>query len=187
MISAPSARTCSAVSPVTVARVPTGMKAGVSTAPCAVTKRPRRARVVASSAPGWKEKLIWAADHTPNPLSLVEPAGGECDRWLGAGVDLPAVLGNGLPDAVGRSAAQRARPEHAQACRARAWSAGERFCAALRVQPADVLTTQSARRPGLRSGGKPTPAPRSAEGVAELGPGNERQRSSGSVSTHDAC
>src|SRR6266568_6577273 len=86
MISAPSARTCSAVSPVTVARVPTGMKAGVSTAPCAVTKRPRRARVVASSAPGWKEKLIWAADHTPNPLSRVE---GEGRRVLAAVGGLP--------------------------------------------------------------------------------------------------
>ncbi len=44
MISAPVDRTASAVIALTVAAVPTGMKAGVSTVPCAVWMRPRRAR-----------------------------------------------------------------------------------------------------------------------------------------------
>ena len=41
-----------AVSPVTLARVPTGMKAGVSTRPWGVTKAPRRARVAAIAGAG---------------------------------------------------------------------------------------------------------------------------------------
>jgi hypothetical protein len=32
------------------------------------------------------------------------------DRWLVAGVGLPAVLGNGLPGAVGRAVPERAGP-----------------------------------------------------------------------------
>src|SRR5476649_2171092 len=43
MISAPVKRTSSGISPFTVACVPTGMKAGVCTAPCGVTISPRRA------------------------------------------------------------------------------------------------------------------------------------------------
>src|SRR4051794_6120493 len=43
MICAPTARTMSGVSPLTVAWVPTGMKIGVSTVPCGVVSRPVRA------------------------------------------------------------------------------------------------------------------------------------------------
>src|SRR5579864_18955 len=43
MISAPVAATSSGRIALTLAAVPTGMKAGVSTVPCAVTSRPRRA------------------------------------------------------------------------------------------------------------------------------------------------
>ncbi len=53
-ISAPSDRTSSGVSPVTEPRVPTGMKAGVSTRPCGVVKAPRRALVSVSRTPGVK-------------------------------------------------------------------------------------------------------------------------------------
>src|SRR5262245_10021652 len=42
-MSAPAARTVSGASPFTVACVPTGMKAGVATAPCSVTISPQRA------------------------------------------------------------------------------------------------------------------------------------------------
>src|SRR5262249_55729118 len=42
-MSAPAARTVSGASPFTVACVPTGMKAGVATAPCAVAISPQRA------------------------------------------------------------------------------------------------------------------------------------------------
>lgn len=48
--------------PVTVARVPTGMKAGVSTRPWAVTKAPRRAALPGSRRPGWKAKGIGAGE-----------------------------------------------------------------------------------------------------------------------------
>ena len=44
-ISVPVARTCSGVIPLIVACVPTGMNAGVSTVPCGVLSRPRRAAV----------------------------------------------------------------------------------------------------------------------------------------------
>src|SRR5260370_38186240 len=43
MISTPSSSSASWVSPLTVACVPTGMKNGVSTVPCGVVRRPRRA------------------------------------------------------------------------------------------------------------------------------------------------
>src|SRR6476619_7169477 len=43
MIDAPASRTWSGVSPLTAAWVPTGMKTGVSTGPCGVSRRPRRA------------------------------------------------------------------------------------------------------------------------------------------------
>jgi hypothetical protein len=43
-ICAPVAATFSGSIPFTVAAVPTGMKAGVSIAPCAVSSRPRRAK-----------------------------------------------------------------------------------------------------------------------------------------------
>ena len=46
------------VTPLTVARVPTGMKTGVSTGPCAVWKRPRRAEVAASRARSSKSKRV---------------------------------------------------------------------------------------------------------------------------------
>src|SRR5437868_7100992 len=55
---APAARRSSGVSPVTVARVPTVMKAGVSTAPCAVMSLPRRARVLPSCAVTWNESAM---------------------------------------------------------------------------------------------------------------------------------
>lgn len=48
--------------PVTVARVPTGMKAGVSTRPCGVVKAPRRAWLPGSVGPGWKAKGIGAGE-----------------------------------------------------------------------------------------------------------------------------
>ena len=41
MIWAPTAATWSGVRPLTVACVPTGMKTGVSTAPCGVSSRPQ--------------------------------------------------------------------------------------------------------------------------------------------------
>ena len=49
---------CGVVTPLTVARVPTGMNTGVSTGPCAVWKRPRRAEVVASRARSSKSKSV---------------------------------------------------------------------------------------------------------------------------------
>src|SRR5207302_3797617 len=52
---APSARTSSGVNALTVAWVPTGIKAGVSTGPCAVIRRPRRAP--ASSA--ISSNILW--------------------------------------------------------------------------------------------------------------------------------
>ena len=51
MIGAPSVGRSSGVSPVTVARVPTGMNTGVSTVPRGVTSVPRRAREPGSRAP----------------------------------------------------------------------------------------------------------------------------------------
>src|ERR1051325_8353439 len=42
MIRAPATRSCSGVTPFTVARVPTGMNTGVATAPCGVSRRPTR-------------------------------------------------------------------------------------------------------------------------------------------------
>src|SRR6185437_10689221 len=56
MICAPVARTSSGRIAFTVAAVPTGMKAGVSTAPCAVSIRPRRAPP--SRAKRLKEKSL---------------------------------------------------------------------------------------------------------------------------------
>ena len=47
-------------SPVTVARVPTVMNAGVSTCPCEVTSAPRRALVPASRAPTLKVRPMSA-------------------------------------------------------------------------------------------------------------------------------
>ncbi len=58
IISAPAARRSSGVSPVTDARVPTGMNAGVSTVPREVVSVPRRARVPGSRAPVRKAKVI---------------------------------------------------------------------------------------------------------------------------------
>ena len=49
-IGAPASRTRSGVRPLTVAWVPTGMKAGVSTVPCGVCRRPARAEDAASRA-----------------------------------------------------------------------------------------------------------------------------------------
>src|SRR5690242_8353390 len=49
---APASRTWSGVRPLTVAWVPTGMKTGVSTAPCGVSSRPSRA--APSRACTWK-------------------------------------------------------------------------------------------------------------------------------------
>src|ERR1700745_4324074 len=53
-MSAPKARTSSGVTPFTAAWVPTGMKAGVRTAPCGVVISPRRA--APSVLLSWNEK-----------------------------------------------------------------------------------------------------------------------------------
>lgn len=58
IISAPAARRSSGASPVTVARVPTGMNAGVETSPREVITVPRRARVSTSRRPGRKAKVM---------------------------------------------------------------------------------------------------------------------------------
>ena len=49
----PAALRWSGVIPLTVAWVPTGMKAGVSTVPCGVIKRPRRAAEAGSWSSVW--------------------------------------------------------------------------------------------------------------------------------------
>src|SRR5229473_6845372 len=66
MISAPVAATSSGRIAFTVAAVPTGMKAGVSTIPCAVCIRPRRA--APSRARRVKEKSLICAARAPLPL-----------------------------------------------------------------------------------------------------------------------
>ncbi len=63
---------------------------------------------------------LWASGGTdPLTLSVAQRKGERLvlrvyrqsrGRWLVAGVGLPAVLGNGLPDAVGRSALKRGGP-----------------------------------------------------------------------------
>ena len=63
MISAPSSSSSSGVIALTVPCVPTGMKTGVSTSPCGVYKRPRRAAVSASS-------LINSNRKAPEPTLL---------------------------------------------------------------------------------------------------------------------
>ena len=58
IIEAPRAVSSSGTMPVTVARVPTGMKTGVSTVPRAVRRVPRRAFDPGSRAPGENEKAM---------------------------------------------------------------------------------------------------------------------------------
>src|SRR5512134_2791875 len=58
---APSACRSSLPSVLTVARVPTGMKTGVSTTPCPVCSKPARARVSGHSAT--ISKTTWATNH----------------------------------------------------------------------------------------------------------------------------
>src|SRR5216684_5316633 len=82
MISAPVAATSSGRIAFTVAAVPTGMKAGVSTIPCAVCIRPRRA--APSRARRVKEKSLICAALAPLPLwegpAKREGEGADCVR-----------------------------------------------------------------------------------------------------------
>ena len=64
-MSAPVARTVSGASPLTVACVPTGMKAGVRTGPCGVVISPQRAAPsVATSRKENCHQTSWVIDTT---------------------------------------------------------------------------------------------------------------------------
>src|SRR6476660_5319774 len=69
MISAPSSSSASWVSALTEAWVPTGMKNGVSTEPCGVVRRPRRAPVGSVFAIS-NEKRIFAGHLTEGQKCL---------------------------------------------------------------------------------------------------------------------
>src|SRR4051794_28904022 len=74
MIDAPAPSSSSGVTPLTAPSVPTGMNAGVSTTPCAVVRRPRRA------APSVARTSNRRSMGRPSGLALRAPLPAEVDR-----------------------------------------------------------------------------------------------------------
>src|SRR5437764_7727002 len=85
---APAARRSSGLRLFTAARVPTGMKAGVSTTPCAVTRRPRRAApslATTSNASALTTGATGAGSYDQRRVAIgVEPVAGRERMTVGA-------------------------------------------------------------------------------------------------------